>query len=79
MAKVSVKDHGKTQENRMARLKRHMKSHPKDEQSLDCVKHNPRKKPFAKGSAPAASKPYRDDAGHKLVAPLFEAVVKATK
>lgn len=84
MAKVSIVKGAKevtTQKRREARLAKHLKRHPNDEQSASRVgkAFAKRKKPFVKGSAPKPANAYRNEAGHKLEAPSFEPAVKPAK
>ncbi len=66
-----------TIKNKKAKRAKHAKLHPNDKQ-VSLGKLTERKRPFAKGSAPAANrgKAYRNEAGHLLGAPAFRAVAK---
>ena len=61
-----------TKERKQARLARHLKKHPNDAQSKRNALHNPRKKPFNKGSAPAKKWKLRNAAGFVWCVDPFE-------
>lgn len=69
----------RTTKNKAARLAKHVAKNPNDKQSAKVVgkERAERKKPFVKGSAPAAGNPYRHAVTGQLVtAPVFGRVVE---
>lgn len=69
----------RTAKNKAARLEKHLAKHPNDKQSAKVVgkPRSERKKPYVKGSAPAAGNRYRDPVtGQPVTAPLFGRVVE---
>lgn len=78
MAKVDQVAIANTQKNKQARLARHIKAHPADEQATKHVGKNlsVRKAPAVKGNFRKVNKAYRDGAGHVLAAPSFEPETK---
>lgn len=71
----------RTAQNKAARLARHVKNHPNDEQSAKVVGKSlsTRQTPRVKGNFRKVNKAYRDEAGHVLAAPLFAPLAKEAK